>query len=482
MKHVPGRLTRRAFLRTAASLAGVAGIGAAARYRPARAASELRVYNRGEAGYEDMRRALVWQAIKPDRYPARIVEAQSADDVVAALASARSENRRVSVVSCGHNYVGTGVRGGTVLIHLANLQEVIVDKAARIAALQPGVRAMPFDALLEREGLAFPIPHSATVGLAGFLLGGGMGWNAESWNYFACFNLRSIEAVLPSGESVTADSTRHPDLFWAARGGGPYFPAVVTRFHVNVFPRPGAIRENTWVYSIDAAPAVIAWLEKVHPLQDPKVELTVIFATSDPADTGGKAEKQCIVSLVCFGDTAAESKHLYEVLADGAPREGVVFKELQKPVSIRTLLLEDKASIPNRHCVETLWTNRPAVAAHILAKHFLSVPSPKAVLVLNYRARPVVPSGGAYSIIGSAFAFSDVSWDDPKDDAVCQRWSDEFVASVSAIDKGAYINETEIVRHPARARRCYSAESWHRLKHVVARYDPQGLFVSPLNP
>ena len=485
MKRAPERLTRRTFLRTAASLAGAAGIGAAAPYRMARAeatASEMRIYRRNEAGYEDLRRALVWQAIKPNRYPARIVEVHSVNDVVTALAGARSEKKRVSLVSGGHNYVGNGLRDDTVLIHLGNLNEVSVDKAMRTAVLQPGARALPFDELLEREGLAFPVPHSPTVGLAGFLLGGGMGWNAESWNYFACFNLRSIEAVLASGESVAANSTQHPDLFWAARGGGPYFPAVVTRFHVNIFPRPAAIRESSWVYSIDAAPAVIAWLEKVHPLQDPKVELTLIFATSDPADTNDKAKKQCIVSLVCFGDTAAEAKHLYEVLADSAPREGLVFKELEKPVSIQTLLLEDKASIPNRHCVETLWTNQPTEAAHILAKQFPSVPSPRAVLVLNYRARPVVPSEGAYSVVGSAFVFSDVSWDDPNDDAVCQRWSDGFVASVSTIDKGAYINETEIVRHPARAKQCFSAESWSRLKQVVAGYDPQGLFVSPLNP
>jgi hypothetical protein len=58
MKRVPERLTRRTFLRTAASLAGAAGIGAAAPYRMACAeatASEMRIYRRNEAGYEDLR-------------------------------------------------------------------------------------------------------------------------------------------------------------------------------------------------------------------------------------------------------------------------------------------------------------------------------------------------------------------------------------------------------------------------------------------
>src|SRR5262249_46229518 len=138
------------------------------------------------------------------------VEVTSAAEIPAILASARAEKRRVSTVSCGHNYVGTGIHDGAVLIYLGNLQQATVDAVKRTASVQPGVRAYPFDALLHRSTLAFPVPHNPTVGLAGFILGGGMGWNAESWNSLACFNLRSIEAVLATGESVIADSQHHP--------------------------------------------------------------------------------------------------------------------------------------------------------------------------------------------------------------------------------------------------------------------------------
>jgi len=481
MKSASSRINRRTFLRGAASLAGAAGLTAGAPARSSAATGPV-IYQRGDPGYEDLRRSLVWQAIKPARYPDRIVEVGSAADVALAIASAKAERRRVSIVSCGHNYVANGIRDDVVLLHLGNLQEATVDKATRTATLQPGVRAFPFDALLQKEGLSFPVPHNPTVVLAGFLLEGGMGWNAESWNNFACFNLRSIEAVLASGETIVADALQHTDLLWAARGGGPYFPAVATRFQVEVFAKPAAIRESTLVYSIETAPALIAWLQRAHAALDPKLELVLIFAVSDPADNNGKAVPQCIVSSVCFAESDAEAKRIYHALVKDAPSAGLVFKEELQPRTIGELLMEDKASLPNRHAVETIWTNQPAQAARILATQFESAPTPTTLLYMNYRARPVVPPGGAYSSIGSAFVFSDVSWTDEKHDAVNCKWSDDFVAALSSVDGAAYINETEIVRNPGRAMHCFSKESWQRLSQVIAKYDPDGLFARPEAP
>jgi FAD/FMN-containing dehydrogenase len=478
MKPVSRRLNRRAFL---CGASGVAGIGGMAGQAPAATSPVPPAvsYRRGERSYEELRRSLIWQAIKPPRYPDRIVEVASVADVRATIASAKAERRQISIVSCGHNYVGNGIRDDVVLLHLGNLQEARVDRAARTASLQPGVRAYPFEALLHKHGLAFPVPHNPTVGMAGFLLGGGMGWNAESWNNFACFNLRSIEAVLASGETIVADAQQHADLFWAARGAGPYFPAVAMRFHVNVFPKPAAIRESTLVYSMNAAAEVIAWLERAHAAQDPKMELTLIFGMSDPEENNGKLEPQCIVSAICFADSDAEAKQIYRAIAKDAPTDGLVFKEELQARSIGELLLEDKASVPNRHAVETFWTGKPQQAARILATRFLSSPTPTTLLYVNYRARPAVPRGGVYSSIGSAFGFSDVSWAEESQDETCRKWSDELVASLAGIDTAAYINESEIVRHPARVMHCYSKENWQRLTQVIAQYDPSGLFSSP---
>jgi hypothetical protein len=50
---------------------------------------------RGDEHYETTRRALLWNALKPDRYPEAIVSVASEADVVEAVALARSRGLQV---------------------------------------------------------------------------------------------------------------------------------------------------------------------------------------------------------------------------------------------------------------------------------------------------------------------------------------------------------------------------------------------------
>ena len=62
-----------------------------------------------------------------DRKPALIVRARSAQDVVAALAFARSGGFEVSVRGGGHNVAGRAVTDGGVMIDLAEMKNITVD-------------------------------------------------------------------------------------------------------------------------------------------------------------------------------------------------------------------------------------------------------------------------------------------------------------------------------------------------------------------
>ncbi len=147
------------------------------------------VLRRGEDGYEQARLDAVWNARKPDRYRDLIVIAEHENDVVKAVGLAKAEGLRISVRSGGHSWVGNGVRDGGLLIDLSKLQAIDVDVENRVAAVQPAAKGPAINTMLLEHGLFFPTGHAPTVGIGGFILGGGYGWNSRFWGP-ACLSCR----------------------------------------------------------------------------------------------------------------------------------------------------------------------------------------------------------------------------------------------------------------------------------------------------
>ena len=96
-------------------------------------------FARGRDGYEQARKAAVWNARTPDRFPDVIVKARSAADVIAAVTEAKAAGRRVTVRSGGHSWCGHHLRDGVTLIDLSGMNKVVsVDRDATIAVVEPG--------------------------------------------------------------------------------------------------------------------------------------------------------------------------------------------------------------------------------------------------------------------------------------------------------------------------------------------------------
>ncbi|GJN79703.1 hypothetical protein PLIIFM63780_003221 [Purpureocillium lilacinum] len=68
----------------------------------------------------------------------------------------------------------------------------------------------------------------ASVGVGGFLTGGGLSFFSPKYG-FGCDNVVNMEVVLANGAIVNANATSHPDLFRALKGGQGNF-GIVTRF------------------------------------------------------------------------------------------------------------------------------------------------------------------------------------------------------------------------------------------------------------
>src|SRR6201990_2877343 len=128
-----------------------------------------------------------------DRKPAVIVRARNAQDVVAALAFARSGGLEVSVRGGGHNVAGRAVTDGGVMIDLAEMKTITVDPEQAPATAQSGVTWNNLNEAAANHGLAVTGGAVSTTGIAGYTLGGGLGWLMGKYG-LACDNVEAVEA------------------------------------------------------------------------------------------------------------------------------------------------------------------------------------------------------------------------------------------------------------------------------------------------
>jgi len=129
--------------------------------------------------YERARVGRVFNYRRPNRFPVAIVEAASEDDIVEAVKLAKQLEARVSVRSGGHSWAAWSVRDNAVLVDLGNLNHVHLDENTNIVTASPSSTGRILNGYLGSKGRIFPGGHCPDVGIGGFLLQGGMGWNCR---------------------------------------------------------------------------------------------------------------------------------------------------------------------------------------------------------------------------------------------------------------------------------------------------------------
>jgi hypothetical protein len=184
-----------------------------------------------DAGWDAARAA--WNLLA-DQRPALIVQAADADDVAQTVRYARARDLRIAAQGTGHGAARHGSLTGTVLIRTARMDGVVVDPAERTARVGAGARWSDVVAAAVPHGLTGLHGFSAGVGVAGYVLGGGLGWLARSHGLASQY-VRSFEVVTADGERRRLDADDEPDLFWALRGGGGA-GVIVTAIELELVP------------------------------------------------------------------------------------------------------------------------------------------------------------------------------------------------------------------------------------------------------
>jgi FAD/FMN-containing dehydrogenase len=180
--------------------------------------------------------------------PAIVVDAENASDVQATVRAARRSGLPLAVLATGHGTTSTP--DGGLLLRTARMAQVLVDPDRRVARVGPGARWGEVVAAAEPFGLAPLSGDTASVGVVGYTLGGGLSWLSRKYG-FAADSLLRAELVTANGRVVVADRHHHADLFWALRGGGGNF-GVVTSLELRLHEVP-TVYGGTAEFPADAA-------------------------------------------------------------------------------------------------------------------------------------------------------------------------------------------------------------------------------------
>ncbi len=184
-----------------------------------------------DPGYEEASR--IWNGAHDGR-PALVVRCTGAADVIAAVGFARSNDLTIAVRGGGHSIAGFSTIDDGIVIDLSQMNEVRVDPIARRASVGGGAVWADVDHETQAHGLATTGGLVSSTGVAGFTLGGGIGWTMRKFG-LACDNLVAADVVTEDGRLVRASETERQDLLWGLRGGGGNF-GIVTSFEFELHP------------------------------------------------------------------------------------------------------------------------------------------------------------------------------------------------------------------------------------------------------
>ncbi|KAJ6618130.1 hypothetical protein B0H10DRAFT_2378486 [Mycena sp. CBHHK59/15] len=176
--------------------------------------------------------------------PLYSVEADTVEDIQAAVKFASANNLRVAVKASGHDYLGRSTAPNSLLIHTAKFQNLSVTDAFFVgtqnmgsaATVGSGVHSQIVYQQAKANGKIAVGGTAATVCAAGgYIQGAGHSAVAPTFG-LAADNALEFHIVVASGELLQVNSESNPDLFYALRGGGAGSWGVIVSATFRTFP------------------------------------------------------------------------------------------------------------------------------------------------------------------------------------------------------------------------------------------------------
>lgn len=430
---------------------------------------------RGQPGFDEAVLATSFGVEDPGVRPDAMAQVRNIDDVCVAVRLANEMSWRTACCSGGHAWSQNHIRDGGLLINLSRLNNVNVDAGGRTAIVGPGCLSGDLDKALLADNLFFPIAHAYTVGMGGFLLQGGFGWNSRV-NGVACESIIAADVVLADGSLVHASENENLDIFWALRGSGTGFFGIVVRFHLCLHDRPRFTGMKMQVFRIEHLEEVVRWAHEVGPNVSPKVEFQMAFNRK----AFGIFSHGIEVLSPVLADSRKEAKELLSFIDQGPLRSkaSVTLPLIGAPLSRIMKAAEKIIFVPGtRWHVDNVWLDgpiEPAIPAIKKVAHSQPTP-PSHMLWLNWNPVKQAREDMAFSMEKGTYlalygGLKGKKWK-PED----RDWATNGAALLEQFSAGSQLADENLARREA-----VVMDPAHRrkLETLRAKYDPHKRFFS----
>jgi FAD/FMN-containing dehydrogenase len=396
-------------------------------------------------------------------------------DLIKIVEFARAQGMQVTAQRTGHN---AEPLGGSleemILVKTDAMQGVEIDAERRIARVRAGAKWGNLVPQASELGLAALHGSTPDVSIAGYSLGGGVGWYSRKYG-LSTNSVVAIELVTADGEFRRVDREHEPDLFWALRGGGGNF-GIVTALEVQLYAIPdiyAGVLFFPWERSSEVLHAWREWTETV-PEEMTSVGRILQFPPMPELPDHLRGQKFVIVEGIYTGDEAS-GRDLTKPLRDLGPAMDTF--AMVEPVGLAELHMDPPTPVPYTGSGHMLGTLDAAAI-----DRFVDVAGPGSasglvsseIRHLGGELHRAKLGNGALATFDADFLTFGIGI--VMDDASYRAHRAAIAAHAEAFrpyDTGRqYLNFVEEPTDPARF---YTPYTYRRLRQVKRAYDPSNL-------
>jgi hypothetical protein len=362
--------------------------------------------------------------------------------------------------------------------------------------LGAGNRLIEVYLYLATNGYAFNGGSSPTVGLSGFILGGGHGNLSRKYG-MAIDQLIEAQIVLADGRVVTARSdNEYNDLLWAIRGAGHGNFGVVTQFKFKLLEQPKVLSAISLIWSYNYTTC----MHILPPLLETWQTFLETLSTDDLSTKIGINTNSIVITMIYFGTVSELRNAFVQPFLNNIKVEGpnliqesknmtfidYVYQYLGNCEAFSSCLEKWMNTTPMK--TKNMWKGKshfvfqtlPSNATQTIASYFTMNSTPREAILMVYSY-----GGAIQNIAGNATAFAHrsalyqleyyVAYLNENDMESSLNWINSFYNSMSQyLAPFAYVNVADSNLNQFLTD--YYADNKDRLQQIKKRYDPDNLF------